>query len=154
MWEGILWPVPNTPVAPSKFQRAEEELFSWLLRAPQCAELCNDLDASCFSSQDAWALFEAISQAAQAQLTDQALVDRVVTQRPHQQKEIFKLVMLQLPEDFEPQRDIAAGAARLKQTGIQKRLKEVQRQMKTLGAGNVPASLIEEYKALYTKLKK
>ena len=144
------------PTAPTSaaFHPAEEELLAWLLRAPQCAGLCDELNETCFSSQEAWALFEAVMQASREQITDQALAQRVIALRPAQEKEIFKLVMLQLPEDFEPQRDIAAGAARLKQTGIQKRLKEVQRQMKTLGAGNVPQELIKEYKALYTKLKK
>ena len=148
-------PVKDMPqVAPAGISRAEEELLSWLMRAPQYASLCNELDASCFSSKEAWELFETVTQATQEQVTDQALGDWIITKLPNQKKEIFKLIMLQLPEDFEPQRDIAAGAARLKQTGIQKRLKEVQRQMKTLGAGNVPPSLIEEYKTLYKKLKK
>lgn len=154
---------PNTPVRNRTQEQivsvtpatpAEEELLSWLLRAPQEINLCEELTPACFSSAQAWNWFEAVRQAAQEQQVGQALVERVIRLRPQDEKEFVKLAMWQMPEDFEPKRDIAACAAKLKQTGVQKRLKEVQRQMKQLGAGNVPPDLIKEYMQLQTKLKK
>lgn len=133
---------------------AEEEFLSWLVRAPQEINLCEELTAECFSSPQAWNLFDSLRKAAAEQLTGQALLDRTVQLCPRQEKEIVKLAMLQLPEDFEPKRDITSCVFKLKQTGVQKRLKEVQHQMKQLGAGNVPPDLIKEYMLLQTKLKK
>lgn len=133
---------------------AEEELLSWLLRAPQEMNLCEDLTPECFSSQQAWSLFEALRRAVGEELTGQALIERATQLCATQENEFVKLAMLPTPMDFEPHRDIAAGVAKLKQTSVQKRLKEVQRQMKQLGAGNVPPELIKEYMLLQTKLKK
>lgn len=133
---------------------AEEELLSWLLRAPQEMNLCEELTPECFSSPQAWNLFEALRKAALEELTGQALVERAVQLCSPHGKEFVKLAMLSTPTDFEPHRDIAACTAKLKQAGVQKRLKEVQRQMKQLGAGNVPPELIQEYMQLQTKLKK
>ena len=133
---------------------AEEELLAWLLRTPQHTALCGELAETDFSSPGAYRLFQAVCQAAQAGLTGQGLLDKAGAQVPSLAGELIKLAMIQPPQDFEPQRDIAACAARVKQNGVQKRLKEVQRQMKTLGAGNVPQELIKEYMVLQTKLKK
>ena len=143
-----------TPTNTMLLHPAEEELLAWLLRAPQEIGLCEELTPGCFSSPQAWNLFEMVLKAALEELTGQALVERAAGLCPQQAKELIKLAMLQTPEDFEPKRDIAACAAKLKQTGVQKRLKEVQQRMKQLGAGNVPPDLIKEYMLLQTKLKK
>ena len=133
---------------------AEEELFAWLLRTPEYIKLCTDLTQPDFSSSAAWHLFEAIRQAAEEHLTGQALLEQATKIIPALEKELVKLALVQTPEDFQPQRDIATCVERLKQNGVQKRLKEVQRQMKGLGAGNVPPEIIKEYMLLQTKLKK
>ena len=133
---------------------AEEDLLSWLLRAPECISACGELTCGDFSSPAAWHLFEALRQATQEGLHGTALHERALALAPALEKEIIKLAMVQPPQDFQPQRDIATCAAKLKHNGVQKRLKEVQRQMKALGAGNVPADLIKEYMLLQTKLKK
>ena len=145
-------PPPEGTSSPAN--TAEEELLAWLLRTPQHTALCGELAETDFSSPGAYRLFQAVCQAAQAGLTGQGLLDKAGAQVPSLAGELIKLAMIQPPQDFEPQRDIAACAARVKQNGVQKRLKEVQRQMKTLGAGNVPQELIEEYMVLQTKLKK
>ena len=144
---------PTTPQAPAT-SPAEEELLAWLLRAPQEMNLCEELTPECFSSPRAWNLFEALRKAVLEGLTGQALVERAAELCSPHGKEFVKLAMLPTPTDFEPHRDIAACTVKLKETGIQKRLKEVQRQMKQLGAGNVPPELIQEYMQLQTKLKK
>ena len=82
------------------------------------------------------------------------LVDKVSAAVPSLASEVIKLALTQAPVDFQPQRDVAACAARVKQNGVQKRLEDVQRQMKALGAGNVPPELFKEYMSLQTKLKK
>ena len=133
---------------------AEEELLAWLLRAPQQVALCGELTEQDFSSAGAYALFHAVCQTAQKGATDQQLVEQAGALVPSLSKELVKLALVQTPPDFEPQRDIAACVGRIKQNGVQKRLKEVQHQMKTLGAGNVPPELIKEFMLLQTKLKK
>ncbi len=133
---------------------AEEELFACLLRAPQYIGLCETLAQNDFSSAGAWQLFQTLRQGAQEGLTGQTLVEKVSAAVPSLASEVIKLALLQAPADFQPQRDVTACAAKVKQNGVQKRLKDVQRQMKALGAGNVPPELIKEYMLLQTKLKK
>ncbi|MBR4356175.1 MAG: DNA primase [Elusimicrobiaceae bacterium] len=133
---------------------AEEELLAWLLQAPEQIELCQGLCSQDFSSVAAWQLFQAIQRAAQEGLTGKALRESMITQVPALEKEIIRLTLQQPPQDFQPQRDIRTCAEKLKQNGVHKRLKEVQRQMKSLGAGNVPQEMIKEYMLLQTKLKK
>ena len=142
------------PVADSRLLGSEEDLLAWLLRAPEQITVCAELIQDDFSSAAAWSLFEAVRQAAQEKLTGQALLDKAISLAPALQKELIRLELVQAPEDFEPQRDIRTCAEKLKQNGVQKRLKEVQRRMKTLGAGNVPQEMIQEYMQLQAKLKK
>ncbi len=140
---------PQSPVNP-----AEEELLAWLLRAPQYAAFCAELTEQDFSTPGAHALFHAVYQAAQNGATAQNIVEQAGASVPSLAQELVKLALVPTPPDFEPQRDISAGVARVKQNGVQKRLKEVQRQMKALGAGNVPPEMIQEFMLLQTKLKK
>lgn len=138
----------------SAINSAEEELLAWLLRAPEHVALCNGLTAGDFSTPGSFHLFETVCKTAQAGASGTELVDQVKAEVPSLAQEVIKLAMMQTPPDFQPQRDIEACAARVKQNGVQKRLKEVQQKMKSLGAGNVPAELIQEYMSLQTKLKK
>ena len=140
---------PQSPVNP-----AEEELLAWLLRAPQYAAFCAELTEQDFSTPGAHALFHAVYQAAQNGATAQNIVEQAGASVPSLAQELVKLALVPTPPDFEPQRDISAGVARVQQNGVQKRLKEVQRQMKALGAGNVPPEMIQEFMLLQTKLKK
>lgn len=142
------------PVVNSMLSGAEEDLLAWLLRAPEQVTACEELTQDDFSSSAAWHLFEAVRAGALENLTGQALLEKATAQVPTLQKELVRLELVQTPEDFEPQRDIKTCAERLKQNGVQKRLKEVQRRMKSLGAGNVPQEMIKEYMLLQTKLKK
>jgi hypothetical protein len=64
------------------------------------------------------------------------------------------LALVPTRADFSHARDIAARAARLEQTGLTKRMEEIKKQMKKLGAGNVPPEIFKEYMQLQTKLKK
>ena len=142
------------PAAGTMLSGAEEDLLAWLLRAPEQITLCAELTQDDFSSAAAWHLFEAVRKAAQENLTGSALLEKATATAPSLQTELVKLELVQTPEDFQPQRDIKTCAERLKQNGVQKRLKEVQRRMKSLGAGNVPQEMIQEYMLLQTKLKK
>ncbi len=142
-------PVKSTPATP-----AEEELTAWLMRSPEYAALCAGLTARDFSSPLAWRTFEAVLTCAQEDPEAQTLPERAVLKAPECKNEIFKLALLQTPADFDPQRDIAAGTAKLAQAGMQKRLDEIKHQMKKLGAGNVPPEIFKEYMQLQTKLKK
>ncbi|WP_428074319.1 DNA primase [Candidatus Avelusimicrobium luingense] len=146
----------GTPVVSpvSATNSAEEELLSWLLRAPEQIELCAELTADDFSTPGSFHLFQAVRKAAQTGANEKELVEQVKAEVPSLAQEIIKLAMLQIPPDFQPQRDIKTCVARVKQNGVQKRLKEVQQKMKSLGAGNVPPELIQEYMSLQTKLKK
>lgn len=142
-------PVPQTPANP-----AEEELTAWLLRAPQHAGLTAGLTQNDFSTPQAWKLFEAVRRAAQETLDAQTAAQKAVSYAPERKNDIVRLALFQPPQDAEPARDVAACAAKLSHTGLQKRLEEVKRQMKQLGAGNVPQEIFQEYMQLQTKLKK
>ena len=139
---------------PPRRKPAEEELVAWLLRAPEQVSACDGLTPAHFSTPNAWKLFEAVYQAVQQDPTPDTLVQRVTLQAPQLQSELIKLTLQDTPADFDAPRDIAACVRRLKEAGLQKRLKEVQAQMKRLGAGNVPPQMIQEYMQLQTKLKK
>ena len=133
---------------------AEEDLLSWLLKYPQQSGLCEGLTAEDFLNQDTWLLFQAIIQAYREnpQITD--LVQRAAEKAPEQKNRLIKLALLQTPTDFNPARDIAACVSRLEQTGLHKRMEKIKRQMKLLGAGNVPQEIFQEYMQLQNKLKK
>ena len=133
---------------------AEEDLLSWLLKYPQQSGLCEGLTAEDFLNQDTWLLFQAIIQAYKEnpQITD--LVQRAAEKAPEQKNRLIKLALLQTPTDFNPARDIAACVSRLEQTGLHKRMEKIKRQMKLLGAGNVPQEIFQEYMQLQNKLKK
>ena len=133
---------------------AEEELASWLLRAPQHAALCAELTQNDFSTVQAWKLFEAVRKAASETLDAQTAAQKAAEYAPERKNDIVRLALFQPPQDAEPARDIAACAAKLAHAGLQKRLEEVKRQMKRLGAGNVPQEIFQEYMQLQTKLKK
>ena len=133
---------------------AEEDLLSWMLKSPQHVVLCSELVREDFSTPAAWNLFEAIvkAHAENPQATD--LAEAAAALAPEQKNTLVRLAMLQAPADLDPARDIAACAARLEQAGVQKRLEAVKRQMKQLGAGNVPPEVIQNYMQLQNKLKK
>lgn len=142
-------PAAQTPANP-----AEEELTAWLLRCPQHAALCAELTQNDFSTPQAWKLFEAVRKAAGETLDAQTAAQKAAEYVPERKNDIVRLALFQPPQDAEPARDIAACAAKLAHAGLQKRLEEVKRQMKRLGAGNVPQEIFQEYMQLQTKLKK
>lgn len=142
-------PAVQMPVNP-----AEEELTAWLLRAPQHAALCAELTQNDFSTPQAWKLFEAVRKAAGETLDAQTAAQKAAEYAPERKNDIVRLALFQPPQEADPKSDIAACAAKLAQTGLQKRLEEIKRQMKRLGAGNVPQEIFQEYMQLQTKLKK
>lgn len=142
-------PAAQTPANP-----AEEELTAWLLRCPQHAALCAELTQNDFSTPQAWKLFETVRKAAGETLDAQTAAQKAAAYAPERKNDIVRLALFQPPQDAEPMRDIAACAAKLAQAGLQKRLDEIKRQMKRLGAGNVPQEIFQEYMQLQTKLKK
>lgn len=133
---------------------AEEDLLSWLMKSPEHMVLCSELTQEDFSGAGAWNMFQALvrAHAENPQATD--LAEKAAQYAPEQKNELVKLALLQAPDDFDPARDIAACAAKLEQAGLHKRLEAVKRQMKQLGAGNVPQELIQKYMQLQNKIKK
>ena len=137
----------------SKPPVAEEDLLSWILKSPQHCVLCSQLTANDFSSPVLWQIFQAIIKAHQENPQAADLTERTVQTLPQQKNEIIKLALLQVPDDFDPARDIAACAAKLEQAGIQRELQAVTRQMKEYGTGNVPPEVFQAYMQLQRKLK-
>ncbi len=133
---------------------AEEDLLSWLLKSPEHIILCSELSQEDFSSETAWKMFQAVVQAHREDPQGKDLPQRAAQKIPAYQAELIKLAMLQPPADFNPARDIADCAAKLEQAGLHKRLEAVKRQMKQLGAGNVPQDVFQKYMQLQHKLKK
>ena len=82
------------------------------------------------------------------------LTEQTAQALPAQRNEIVKLALLPTPDDFDPARDIAACAAKLEQTGLQRQLQKLTQQMKSYGTGNVPPDVFQTYMQLQQKLKK
>lgn len=142
------------PAAKAPANAAEEDLLSWLLKSPEHLVLCSELTQEDFSNPGAWRLFQAIVRARAEHPQAQNLAELAAQYAPEQKNEFVKLALLQTPADFNPARDIAACAAKLESSGLHKRLEAVKRQMKQLGAGNVPPDVIQTYMQLQNKLKK
>ena len=138
----------------STMNTAEENLLSWLLKSPQHMSLCAELTQEDFTSSSAWKIFQAITAVHAKNPQAVNLAEQAAQQVPEQKNELVKLSLLQTPDDFEPARDIAACAAKLEQSGLHKRLEAIRRQMKQLGAGNVPQDVFQKYMQLQNKLKK
>lgn len=142
------------PAVQTAVNPAEEELTAWLLRCPEHAELCGGLTQNDFSTPAAWKLFEAVRRAAQQTQDAQETGRTAASYVPELKNTIVRLALFQPPQEAEPARDIAACVSKLAHAGLQKRLEEIKRQMKRLGAGNVPQEIFQEYMQLQTKLKK
>ncbi len=138
---------PRTPVA-------EEDLLSWILKSPRHIVLCSQLTKQDFSSPALWQIFQTIVKVHMENPQADNLTEQTALALPQQKNEIIKLALLQTPNDFDPARDIAACAAKLKQAGLQKQLSTVTQQMKTYGTGNVPPDVFKHYMQLQQKLKK
>ncbi len=137
----------------SQTPSAEEDLLSWLLKSPQHCVLCSQLTAQDFSSPALWQIFQTIIKMHLENPQAEDLTERTAQALPQQKNELVKLALLPTPDDFNPARDIAACAAKLEQTGIQKQLQAVTRQMKEYGTGNVPPEVFQTYMQLQRKLK-
>lgn len=142
------------PVRGSFLNAAEEELISWILKSPQNVSACEQLTQNDFSSRAAWELFQAVVRSAKENPFGENLTDAAARYAPSFKNELIRLALAPTPADFSPARDIAACAARLEQAGLTKRMEEIKKQMKKLGAGNVPPEIFKEYMQLQTKLKK
>ncbi len=150
-------PQPGRPVAQTTSPRAttpEEDLLSWMLRSPQHIVLGAALTEQDFSTPAYWQIFQALVQVWTQHPQATNLAEQTAQRLPQQKNEIIKLALLPTPDDFDPARDIAACAAKLEQTGIQKELQTLTRTMKTYGTGNVPPEVFKQYVALQQKLKK
>ena len=116
--------------------------------------LCSQLSAQDFSSPALWELFQAIVKTHMQYPQADNLTEQTAQALPQQKNQIVKLALLPTPDDFDPARDIAACAAKLEKTGLQKQLAHLTQQMKTYGAGNVPPDVFQTYMQLQQKLKK
>jgi len=132
---------------------AEEDLLSWILKSPQHTVLCSQLCEQDFSSPALWELFQAIVKTHMQYPQADNLTEQTAQALPQQRNEIVKLALLPTPDDFDPARDIAACAAKLEKTGLQKQLQKLTLQMKSYGTGNVPPDVFQTYMQLQQKLK-
>ncbi|MBR2865088.1 MAG: DNA primase [Elusimicrobiaceae bacterium] len=140
------------PPVKEVFNAAEENLTGWLLRYPQFAAGCEEW-ASLFDSKALGTLLQAICQAAQENPAEQGFTDRVCALAPQQAQLAARLVVTELPTDFEPQRDITACKKALERELLQRQLNAVRQQIKTAGAGQVPAQLLKQMTELQNRLK-
>lgn len=132
----------------------EEDLLAWILKSPQHTVLCSQLSAQDFSSPALWEIFQAIVKTHMQYPQADNLTEQTAQALPSQKNEIVKLALLPTPDDFNPARDIAACAAKLEQTGLQRQLQKLTQQMKSYGTGNVPPDVFQTYMQLQQKLKK
>lgn len=134
------------------FNAAEENLVGWLLRFPQYALGCEEL-APQFDSRALGELLQALCRAAAENPAPEGFADRVSALAPAQHKLAVRLCMQELPRDFQPQRDIASCKKAVEREALQRQLAAVRQQIKTAGAGQVPAQLLQQMTQLQNKLK-
>ncbi len=144
-------PAPAKQAA-EKFHAAEENLVGWLLRFPQEANTYQTL-AEQYDSRALGQLLRAVCQAAAQNADPAGFTDRVCALAPEQSKLAIRLSVTELPKDFQAQRDIAAAAKAVEKEALQRQLAAVRQQIKTAGAGQVPAALLAKMTQLQNKLK-
>lgn len=142
----------QTPAPAETFHAAEENLVGWLLRFPQQAAQWAHL-APQFDSRALAELFSAVCQAAQTQPDPAGFTERVCALAPAHTQLAIRLSVTELPKDFQAQRDIAAAAKAVEKEALQRQLAAVRQQIKTAGAGQVPAALLQQMLQLQNKLK-
>lgn len=144
-------PKEKAPVRES-FNAAEENLTGWLLRFPQYAPGCEEL-AGAFDSRSLGKLLQAVCQAARENPDAQGFTDRVCALAPEQTKLAVRLSVTELPKDFQAQRDIADCKKAVEKEAARRQLAAIRQQIKTAGAGQVPAELLQRMTQLQNKLK-
>lgn len=143
---------PSAAPQAEHFNAAEENLVGWLLRFPQYARGCEEL-APQFDSRALGELLQALCRAAAENPAPEGFADRVSALAPAQHKLAVRLCMQELPRDFQPQRDIASCKKAVEREALQRQLAAVRQQIKTAGAGQVPAQLLQQMTQLQNKLK-
>ena len=143
---------PSAAQQAEHFNAAEENLVGWLLRFPQYARGCEEL-APQFDSRALGELLQALCRAAAENPAPEGFADRVSALAPAQHKLAVRLCMQELPRDFQPQRDIASCKKAVEREALQRQLAAVRQQIKTAGAGQVPAQLLQQMTQLQNKLK-
>ena len=143
---------PSAAPQAEHFNAAEENLVGWLLRFPQYAQGCEEL-APQFDSRALGELLQALCRAAAENPSPEGFADRVSALAPAQHKLAVRLCMQELPRDFQPQRDIASCKKAVEREALQRQLAAVRQQIKTAGAGQVPAQLLQQMTQLQNKLK-
>lgn len=143
---------PSVAPQAEHFNAAEENLVGWLLRFPQYARGCEEL-APQFDSRALGELLQALCRAAAENPSPEGFADRVSALAPAQHKLAVRLCMQELPRDFQPQRDIASCKKAVEREALQRQLAAVRQQIKTAGAGQVPAQLLQQMTQLQNKLK-
>lgn len=134
------------------FNAAEENLVGWLLRYPQYAAPCEELAAQ-FDSRALGELLSAVCRAARENPDPAGFTERVCALAPARTKQAIRLSVSELPKDFQAQRDIAACMRAVQKEALQRQLAAVRQQIKTAGAGQVPAELLKRMTELQNKLK-
>lgn len=143
---------PSAAPQAEHFNAAEENLVGWLLRFPQYARGCEEL-APQFDSRALGELLQTLCRAAAENPSPEGFTDRVSALAPAQHKLAVRLCMQELPRDFQPQRDIASCKKAVEREALQRQLAAVRQQIKTAGAGQVPAQLLQQMTQLQNKLK-
>ncbi len=140
------------PTPQTAYNAAEENLVGWLLRYPRYAADCAAL-ADLFDSSTLAALLKALCQAANEDATTEGFMGRVCQLAPQTANLATRLMMTDLPKDFDPQRDITACQKAVEKEALQRQLNAVRQQIKTAGAGQVPAELLKKMTELQNRLK-
>jgi len=137
---------------PEVFNAAEENLVSWLLRFPQEAAGCEKL-VQHFASRSLAELLQAVCQASAENTQTAGFTERVCALVPTYTQLAIRLSMTELPNDFLAQRDIAACKRAVEKEALQRQLAAVRQQIKSAGAGQVPADLLQKMTQLQNQLK-
>ena len=140
------------PLEKETFSAAEENLVSWLLRFPQYAAGCETW-VDKFQSPTLGKILQAVCQSAAQNNQESGFAERVKGLVPTQAQLVIRLSMTELPNDFEAERDIETCKRAVQKEALQRQLSEVRQQIKTAGAGQVPAELLKKMTELQNQLK-
>lgn len=146
-------PRQTAPVKKAALNPAEENLITWLLKFPVHLNQCTDLTPEHFENATMRSIFQELQLVHKENpLTDNA-AEAVIQKLPDLKNEVIRLSLLELPQDFTPQRDIASCAKTLNRVRLERELSKVQQQIKRAGTGQVPPEIMKHFLELQNKLK-
>jgi DNA primase len=131
----------------------ESELIKLLLRFPRYADSCAELTQNDFENNEMWLILNGIKAIREENPDMEQPAARLTEKLPEMKEKISKLSLEPMPEDVKPLRDIEDCLKAIKKAGAEKRLKQLQEEIKKYPSGAVPLDLMKEQMDIQKKIK-